>query len=41
MAYKFRIINESEYESLKGFFGDEREIYVRPGTYAMSTRKLE
>ena len=38
---KFKIVDKIEDEWLTTLFDDESVVYVRPGTYAMSTRKLE
>ena len=37
----FKIVNNIEDEWLSTLFDDESVIYVKPGVYAMSTRKLE
>ena len=39
--YKFKIVETIEDEWLSSIFDDEYTVYVRPGVYAMSTRKLE
>ena len=39
--YKFKIVENIEDEWLSSIFDDEYTVYVRPGIYAMSTRKLE
>ena len=38
---KFKIVDEIKDEWLTTLFDDDNVIYVKPGTYAMSTRKLE
>lgn len=38
---KFKIVNKIEDEWLSTLFDDELTIYVKPGVYAMSTKKLE
>lgn len=38
---KFKIVDEINDEWLETLFDDEDTIYVKPGVYAMSTRKLE
>lgn len=38
---KFKIVDKIEDEWLTTLFDDDSIIYVKPGTYAMSTRKLE
>ena len=40
-AMKFKIVDRIEDEWLTTLFDEENTIYVRPGVYAMSTRKLE
>lgn len=37
----FKMVDEIKDEWLETLFDDESVIYVKPGTYAMSTRKLE
>ena len=39
--YKFKIVEKIEDEWLSSIFDDEYTVYVKPGVYAMSTRKLE
>ena len=39
--YKFKIIERIEDDWLSSIFDDEYTVYVKPGSYAMSTRKLE
>lgn len=39
--YKFKIVENIEDEWLSSIFDDEYTVYVKPGVYAMSTRKLE
>ena len=39
--YSFKIIDDINNEELLDFFKDDNLIYVKPGIYAMSTRKLE
>ncbi len=39
--YKFKIVERIEDDWLNSIFDDEYTVYVKPGTYAMSTRKLE
>jgi hypothetical protein len=39
--YKFKIIEDINDEDLSAMFSDDNVVYVKPGTYAMSTRKLE
>ena len=39
--YKFKIVEQIEDEWLSSIFDDEYTVYVKPGVYAMSTRKLE
>ncbi len=39
--YKFKIVEQIEDEWLGSIFNDEHVIYVKPGIYAMSARKLE
>ena len=39
--YKFKIIEDIKDEELSSIFDDEYTVYVRPGVYAISTRKLE
>ena len=39
--YKFKIVEHIEDEWLSSIFDDEYAVYVKPGVYAMSTRKLE
>ena len=39
--YKFKIVEHIEDDWLKSIFDDEYTVYVKPGVYAMSTRKLE
>lgn len=41
MKYKFKEIDETEYNSIEDYFSNDYEVYVKPGVYAMSTRKLE
>ena len=38
---KFKIVEQIEDEWLSTIFDDDNTIYVKPGIYAMSTRKLE
>ena len=38
---KFKIVEQIEDEWLSTIFDDDNTIYVKPGVYAMSTRKLE
>lgn len=40
-SYKFKIIENIKDDELSSIFDDEYTVYVKPGTYAMSTRKLE
>lgn len=39
--YKFKIVEKIEDDWLNSIFDDEYTVYVKPGSYAMSTRKLE
>lgn len=39
--FKFKIVDEIKDEWLDSIFNDDAVIYVKPGNYAMSTRKLE
>ena len=39
--YKFKIIENIDDENLLDMFNVNNVVYVKPGTYAMSTRKLE
>lgn len=39
--YTFKIINDIEDEDLTQMFSTENIVYVKPGIYAMSSRKLE
>ena len=39
--YKFKIIESIDDEDLLGMFDSNNVVYVKPGVYAMSTRKLE
>lgn len=39
--YKFKIVEQIEDDWLTSIFDDEYTVYVKPGVYAMSTRKLE
>ena len=39
--YKFKIVENIEDADLLKMFNDEYTVYVKPGTYAMSSRKLE
>ena len=39
--YKFKIIENIDDEDLLGMFATDNVVYVKPGVYAMSTRKLE
>lgn len=39
--YKFKIVEDIKDDELSSIFNDEYTVYVKPGTYAMSTRKLE
>ena len=39
--YKFKIIENIDDESLLDMFSSDNIVYVKPGVYAMSTRKLE
>ena len=39
--YKFKIVERIEDDWLNSIFDDEYTVYVKPGSYAMSTRKLE
>lgn len=39
--YKFKIVEDIKDSELNSIFDDEYTVYVKPGTYAMSTRKLE
>ena len=39
--YKFKIVEQIEDEWLASIFDDDYTVYVKPGVYAMSTRKLE
>lgn len=39
--YKFKIVENIEDEALESLFDDEYTVYVKPGVYAMSARKLE
>lgn len=38
---KFKIVDEIKDEWLESIFDDDTVVYVKPGNYAMSTRKLE
>jgi len=40
-SIRFKIVNEIQDEWLETLFDDDSVIYVKPGVYAMSTRKLE
>lgn len=39
--YKFKIIENMDDEDMLGMFANNNVVYVKPGVYAMSTRKLE
>lgn len=39
--YKIKIVEEMQDEYLADMFNDNNTIYVKPGVYAMSTRKIE
>ena len=39
--YKFKIIENIDDKDLLGMFNSDNVVYVKPGIYAMSTRKLE
>ena len=39
--YNFKIVDKIEDEWLETLFDERNTIYVKPGVYAMSTRKLE
>lgn len=39
--YKIKIINEIQDEDLYKMFNDDNVVYVKPGVYAMSSRKIE
>ena len=39
--YKFKIIEDIGDENLLDMFNTDNVVYVKPGIYAMSTRKLE
>ena len=39
--YQFKIIENIDDENLLDMFATNNIVYVKPGTYAMSTRKLE
>ena len=39
--YRFKIVDNIEDDWLTSIFDDEYTVYVKPGIYAMSTRKLE
>ena len=39
--YKIKIVENIDDELIRSFFDDGYEVYVKPGTYAMSSRKLE
>lgn len=39
--YKIKIVEEMNDEYLENMFTDYDTVYVKPGVYAMSTRKLE
>ena len=39
--YKFKIIDNMDDEDVLGMFSSDNVVYVKPGVYAMSTRKLE
>ena len=39
--YQFKIVENIEDADLLKMFNDEYTVYVKPGTYAMSSRKLE
>lgn len=39
--YKFKIVENIQDDELLTMFNDEYTVYVKPGTYAMSSRKLE
>lgn len=39
--YKFKIVENIDDNELLDMFNDEYTVYVKPGTYAMSSRKLE
>jgi hypothetical protein len=39
--YKFKIIENIDDEDLLDMFDSNNVVYVKPGIYAMSTRKLE
>ena len=38
---KFKIVENIDDDELMSMFDDDTTVYVRPGTYAMSDRKLE
>ena len=38
---KFKMVDEIKDEWLDTLFDDDSVVYVKPGIYAMSTRKLE
>ena len=40
-SYKFKIIEHMDDEDILGMFSSNNVVYVKPGVYAMSTRKLE
>lgn len=39
--YEFKIVNEMKEEYLADIWGDSHTIYVKPGVYAMSSKKLD
>lgn len=39
--YKIKIVEDMHDEYLENMFTDYDTVYVKPGVYAMSTRKLE
>lgn len=39
--YRFKVINEMKQKYLDNIFGDLDTIYVKPGVYALSSKKIE
>jgi len=40
--YKIKVVEDPKNEYLKNIFGDDKyTVYVKPGTYAMSSKKIE
>ena len=38
---RFKVVEDIDDEELMSIFNDDTYIYVKPGVYAMSDRKLE